>query len=250
MDKTTFKNSGLIEQYILGLTTPEEARMVEQFAARHPEIQTELEALQEAMEEYAARYVSAPPPELRDQVIHLASSPAAVRSQLWGRVTAALALIFALSTGLLLLDRQNQQNSYQELHEMHEDLERTCAEIRTNCRQSAMYQAFLEHPATHPVPLQGTPLAPEARVVVFWNDEAKKAYLLVDLLPTAPQGHTYQLWADVDGKMINAGIFDCHSKSMQVVQFVERAESLNVTLEPIGGSQHPTVELLTANGPV
>lgn len=250
MDKTTFKNSGLLEQYVLGLTTPEEARMVEQFAARHPEIQAELEALQEAMEEYAAQYVAAPPPELRDQVIHLASSAAAARTPVWSRLAAALALIFALSTGLLLLDRQNQQNSYQELHQVHEELERSCAAARANCRQLEMYQAFLEHPATHPIPLQGTLLAPDARVVVFWNEEAKKAYLLVDLLPLAPQGHTYQLWADVDGEMINAGVFDCDTKSMQMVQFIERAESLNITLEPLGGSQHPTVELLTANGPV
>lgn len=251
MDKATFLKSGLLEQYVLGLTTQEEARMVEQFVARHPDIRQELETLQEAMEAYASQYVASPPPELRDQVIDLArATPSANGGGLRRWLAPAFALLFGIAALLLFIDRQNLLNSHRELHELHLAMEQDCLEKRKQCNETEAYQAFLQHTHTHAVPLRGTAIAPESMVMVFWNPLQKKAVLLVDQLPDAPQGHTYQLWADVEGEMINAGVFDCGTKSMQTVMYIDRAESLNVTLEPLGGSDHPNVELLTANGPV
>ena len=39
MNKEEFLTSGLIEQYVLGLTSPEEDRIVERFAEEYPEIE-------------------------------------------------------------------------------------------------------------------------------------------------------------------------------------------------------------------
>lgn len=251
MDKATFIKSGLLEQYVLGLSTQEEARLVEQFVARHPDIRQELEALQEAMEAYASQYVASPPPELRDQVIDLAkTSPPGGAGILMRWFVPVLALLFGIAALLLFIDRENLINSHKELYDIHVEMERDCLEQRKQCNQVQAHQAFLQHKHTHSVPLRGTNLAPESMVVVFWNPLQKKAVLLVDHLPDAPQGHTYQLWADVDGQMINAGVFDCDTKTMQTVMYIDRAESLNITLEPLGGSKHPNVDLLTANGPV
>jgi hypothetical protein len=37
---------------------------------------------------------------------------------------------------------------------------------------------------------------------------------------------------------------------LQLINYIARAESLNITLEPLGGSEQPTVELLYVNAPM
>ena len=61
MDKERFLKTGLLEQYVLGLTTPEEDLEVERYAESFPEIQSEIDSMRSAMEEYARQY-SIPPP--------------------------------------------------------------------------------------------------------------------------------------------------------------------------------------------
>ena len=54
------------------------------------------------------------------------------------------------------------------------------------------------------------------------------------------------MWADVDGEMINMGIINT-SKALLAMQYIPEAESFNITIEPKGGSPHPTVSELIAN---
>ena len=48
--------------------------------------------------------------------------------------------------------------------------------------------------------------------------------------------------------MINAGVLSKDRSDLQIIEFIEDAESLNITLENAGGSDHPNVEMLQANG--
>ncbi len=50
--------------------------------------------------------------------------------------------------------------------------------------------------------------------------------------------------------MINIGLLQHPGDDMQALQFIDNAESLNITLEPAGGSEHPTVELLYVNAEI
>ena len=63
MNKERFLASGLIEQYVLGLTTPDEAQEVERYARAYPEVQAEIDALRGAIEQYAAQYAVPPSKE-------------------------------------------------------------------------------------------------------------------------------------------------------------------------------------------
>jgi len=59
-------------------------------------------------------------------------------------------------------------------------------------------------------------------------------------LPELDDQHDYQMWADVEGVMINMGIIE-RNKEMLAMNYIENAESLNITIEPSGGSDHPNV---------
>ena len=64
-------------------------------------------------------------------------------------------------------------------------------------------------------------------------------------LPALPSDQTYQMWSDVDGEMINMGTFPTDTELVSL-KYIENAESLNITIEPAGGSDHPNVEQLVS----
>ena len=59
------KNSGILEDYVLGTATPEEERRVQSFIERYPEIREEVDAMTQTLEQYGHIYAIQPPPQLR-----------------------------------------------------------------------------------------------------------------------------------------------------------------------------------------
>ena len=86
-------------------------------------------------------------------------------------------------------------------------------------------------------------------MVALWNDEIGSGHAIMKNVPNAPTAHCYQLWADVNGKMVSLGILKTGEEWMEL-KYLENAESLNVTIEKEGGSQHPTVTRLIANSAI
>jgi hypothetical protein len=99
--------------------------------------------------------------------------------------------------------------------------------------ESENYQKYTLKPSSTP---------DDSGITVFWDDNQNKAYLYNQSMPKAPVGKTYQIWADVDKVMIPLGIFG--EDPISEIKCLKRATSLNVTIEPAGGSEHPTVENL------
>ena len=65
-------------------------------------------------------------------------------------------------------------------------------------------------------------------------------------LPDLDADHDYQMWADVEGEMINMGVIS-KDKKLMAMNYIDHSESLNITIEPAGGNDHPTVERLVTN---
>lgn len=61
--------SGILEQYALGELSAAERAAVEAQAARHPEVQAELQQVEEALGFYAEAHAQAPPAAMRDRVL-------------------------------------------------------------------------------------------------------------------------------------------------------------------------------------
>jgi len=64
-------------------------------------------------------------------------------------------------------------------------------------------------------------------------------------IPLILHGNTYQMWSDVDGEMIDMGLLQTNEELI-TLKYIDKAESLNITIEPAGGNDHPTVEKLIA----
>jgi anti-sigma-K factor RskA len=104
------------------------------------------------------------------------------------------------------------------------------------------------------VSLKGTPKAPNASLMVAFS--AEKEEVMVDLaslkMPANDTEHQYQLWAMVDGKPVDLGVFDVKADTtgMLKMRSLSSAQAFAVTLEPRGGSISPTMEQMMAMGAI
>jgi hypothetical protein len=252
MTKEQLLNSGLLEQYVLGLTTEEETRLVEDYSARYEDVQKELALLQQAMERYASQHAMPLSIDLpaKGQASSNAGKPYAGLLKLSGKTLWPLATAFALIWGTY--GAVNTDVKDQEIRDWREKfglLEKECSEYRQNQEAIADLSAFLQHRHTHKIILQGLSISDGCFAIAYWNPAAQKGFVDTGSLPPPPKGKAYQLWADVDNHMVNAGLIQFDRQNpLQEVVFIEQASSLNITLEPDGGSQEPTVSMLQANG--
>jgi anti-sigma-K factor RskA len=238
MNKEDFLVSGLLEKYVLGLATLEEREVVERFVKQYPDIQVELEALQQAMGDYAETQAELPPKRKK-----------AAPSRLWWLTAPAF-----LALGFVSLWEYRQWGLATEqiarLSAEYATLQQRCAQTQARHEEIARLHAFVHHRHTRAVYLHGTAVSPEAIAIVYWNKEARRAFCNPGSLPAPPPGKQYQIWADVKGEMIHIGLLSHPGDDMQTIRFIDHAKSLNITLEPTGGSKHPTVELLYVNSDV
>jgi len=70
MDIKSYISSGVLEDYCLGVLDNEEAARVEQIAAMHPEIKTEITAFQKALEKYAMAVAEYPTPGFKNNLFN------------------------------------------------------------------------------------------------------------------------------------------------------------------------------------
>lgn len=253
--------SGILEQYVLGQLSPTERREVEQYAVQYPEIRTELDAIEEALELYGQLNAVQPSANLEGKILDRIRSQAApaprpetplekpVQNRGFVHILGILGLAAALAAAAWGWSQKQEVEAKQtELDTLQAQMDT----LRTDCdrrlgRLQAAGQAvaFLRDGSTTPVQMAGTAKAPEALATVFWNPERKKSYLDIGNMPALPTDKQYQLWAIVDGAPVDMGVFDLvvdEATGLVEVPFIETPQAFAVTLEPRGGSAVPTLE--------
>lgn len=244
--------SGLLEQYVLGLTTEEESDEVERYAHTFPEIQAEIDLLRNALKEYAEAQIG---PTKIKKLPNGNGNSAIPQNPLRVRTTRArrnwLLPLCLLLAGIFAFFQFSEAK--QAKHQVSE-LSRDFLAFKSDCKkhQQSLHEleeklAFYQHDSTAPLQLEGTSLAPDSKVRIFWNEHNETALLQVVSLPDLPQSKQYQVWADINGKMVNLGLIDPRLEKPQSIRCFPKASSLNITLEPLGGSDEPHVDQLYAN---
>jgi len=106
----------------------------------------------------------------------------------------------------------------------------------------------VDNPAFTRVVMKGTENAPEAMAYVYWNQQTSEVYLRIQSLKQLAQENQYQLWAIVDGKPVDAGVFDGIENGLLKMKELTGAAAFAVTIEPRGGKPSPTLETLQVIG--
>ena len=255
--------SGIIELYVMNALPLDEAVQVEALASEHPEIPMEIEKIQNALQQYAQVYAIEPKPELKDAVLekikaesvsfpqyppsssaipNTSTLPLSIRTS-WTTWLAAATSVIAI---VLFFQNMNNKKALTN-----------CSVENTKLVQNQKVIAQLEYKLdilrraeTREIDMKGLPIAPTAKVLVYWNPTVKATLLAIQNLPEPPKGKQYQLWAIVDKKPVDAGVFAYDITAVQQMKAFDHAEAFAVTLEPEGGSTAPTLDKMYVSGSV
>ena len=106
----------------------------------------------------------------------------------------------------------------------------------------------LNNPQTRKYLVNGNQKARELKAIAYVNPVKKLSFINVRNLPELPEDKCYQMWAEVNGEMVNLGILkDIQDKDkLFALPYGEEAISY-ITIEPKGGNTSPSVQNIVAN---
>jgi len=113
--------------------------------------------------------------------------------------------------------------------------------------------SLMQNPLMTVVKMPGVPKSPAttSMATVYWDTQSRDVYLLINKLPNPVHDKQYQLWAIVDGKPVDAGVFDMtEGISLVKLKTIPKAEAFAITLEKKGGSSTPDMDAMYVMGKV
>ncbi|WP_158797116.1 anti-sigma factor domain-containing protein [Pedobacter sp. L105] len=271
--------TGILELYVLGQLNALEQLEVEEMAAKYPEIKEEITAIEIAMEHYALSHAIQPTSGLEKQIferitpattnttakekpeakivpLYNDNSASTIRSLRFALV-ACIALL-VISTGALYSAHSSLTLANQQIASLSLDKQKfasTVSYITDENKDLQKIAAISSDPTWTPVKLSGTKISPKANLVVYWHKAGH--HVVLDntkmALPENDADHQYQLWAMVNGKPVDLGVFDAQSqpkKLLVTMKEIGNAQAFAVTLEKRGGSVNPTMEKMVVLGGV
>ena len=276
--------SGVLELYVLGDLSPEEALQVEEMASQYPEVRDEIAAIEQAMEQYAMQNAVEPSADVETRlfeklglseveehvnvqpepiyteeprIIRLDGSDAKVRTLRYALV-ACIALL-VISTAALFITYNKLNAAHDQIASLNLDKQKFAGvvsklEFENQGLDNMAAMADSKEWAT--IRMAGQAFSPNSKMKVYWNKKDKSVlinYVAMDL-PKTDAAHQYQLWALVNGKPVSLGVFgktdSTNNEALVKMQAIQEAQAFAVTIEPMGGSVNPTMEKLTVMGGV
>lgn len=275
MDTKAYISSGILEEYVLGITSIEDSETVAANALLYPEIAAYIEECREALSLYTYVHnnvVAKAEKETIWQKIQNTSansnnnielpkateSPAAPAMTLMDKrpsiqylVAASIALLIGSGIANVILWSKNadQNELIADLHTSQQKNEETIAANQKIITEYNTYASLANNPDVQKVNLQGVAGHEASKALVLWDNKTKDVYLAFNNLPEPPTDKQYQLWAIVDGKPVDAGVFNTGTPIIQLKN-IPKAEMFAVTLENKGGSASPTMDQMHVAGKI
>jgi len=183
--------------------------------------------------------------------------PVLIQRSGFPRFVAAASLVLLLGSILLNLYLLSQYKhsiaQYKELLVSQEELTNANQSMNTKLESFEAAISLIKDRRMAIVKMPGVPTspAPSSMATVYWNTNSKEVYVLVNQLPKPETGKQYQLWAIVDGKPVDAGVFDlAEGPQLMKLKTIPNAQAFAITLEKQGGSETPTMTAIFVMGKV
>lgn len=262
MNIKDYISSGIVESYVLGLADGTDRAEFEQLCATHPNVLAARDTFEAELEQFALANATAAPAALRKVILETAtrSSTTATVEEVpvarvatirpWVRTLAAASVILLIGSAVLNIyyynKYQESSTAYDRLLAQQTDLVNNNKSMQTRLQSSGQTIAQLSDPnmkvikmAGNAVPAQGSPDS-SSMAMIYWDTRSKDVYLMVHHLPQPTADKQYQLWAIVDGKPVDAGVFEMpDTAGMMKMKNIPVAQLFAVTLEQKGGSPVP-----------
>jgi len=269
-DIKEYIESGILELYVLGDLSADEKLQVEMMASKHPAIKAELGEIELSLELFAQKTAVEPAEHLRTRVLNSILTnlgddntfPDKIKKE--ERKDNVIALprsgnfykyAFAACLALLLASTVVIINLYDSLQSSNQQITSLTLDKQKFANTVSLKDGELEvlqDASFKFLKLQGTPKSPASQITVAWSPAKKKVWIDMKSLkvPQNDKAHQYQLWALVDGKPVDLGVFDSDvdTSDMKEMKSTAAAQAFAVTLEPRGGSVSPTMDEMVVIG--
>jgi anti-sigma-K factor RskA len=256
MDSKEYIASGIVELYAMNALSPDEKKEFERLMLLYPEIATELNVVEQSIENYAFAHSLNPRPILRSRILNAAfgdQKQAIVKPIQKQRenysltykymVAASLAaLIVSTFASWFFYTRWDEaEKRYTDLLNEKNELAENYNMVKASFDESMTTLLVMRDENSRMIELNSTDTSHKYMARVYWNRQTHHSYIDVLSLPAPAHGKQFQLWALVGGKPVDAGVFSMDEYA-QRVKDIEKADAWAVTLEPRGGSISPTMD--------
>ncbi len=273
MNIKEYISSGILEQYVSGLISPQEKQEVECMSHIYPEIRTELDSLYQAFEAMALDMKITPPAHLKANIMDALSDlkaeeekeapvltsqnnrPAETHSPEkpgndnirtmntgWMRIAASILLLISIGLGYLLF------NKSKDITLLQNEIALSKENLNKNEKAFAMLSKRVEvmgNSDYQKVSLAGIPeKSASSSVSVYWNNKSSEVFIADIRLPEAPSDKQYQFWAIADGKPVDLGMIEKETSMeslFQKMKDIHNPQAFAITLEKKGGVPSPTM---------
>ncbi|EPR74243.1 hypothetical protein ADIWIN_0820 [Winogradskyella psychrotolerans RS-3] len=239
-----FLNSNLLNKYLVGDTSLEESKEVEHFISTYPEVAQAYEKLQDNLEIVTkAGAIEVPKNILEDilesleetnqtkaeetKVISLVQK----RKTAWYSVAASAAAILFAATSFMLYQKNIQLNSennvvVEEIYDLRSDIESNNSKLDELSRELLK----LNNPDSRKYVINGNERAKNLKTVAYINPVEKTSMIDVITLPQLPKEQQYQIWAELQDRMVNLGILDESDRKLKQIPYMEDALALSIKI--------------------
>jgi anti-sigma-K factor RskA len=264
-------SSGILESYALGELSNTERLEVEKNLAQYPELRQELALIEETMEAFLMKAGREPRASVKTKVMAAVNAPSKAAPKvakevsmkpegnviaMWRYATAA-SVVIAVASSILAYNFygnwKNTEVSLQELQALNQQVAQDYNQVNQRLDAIESELQIVGNPAFQRVVMKGTANAPEALASVYWNQNSQEVYLSIQNLKALAQEQQYQLWAIVDGKPVDMGVFDAPANGTSIAGLIKmkttgKAAAFAVTIEPKGGKPSPSLETMQVLG--
>ena len=266
MDTKAYIESGVIESYVLGFASAEEAVELEMLCVQYADIKNAVAEFEAVIEKRAFEDAIVPSEEVREKlmsalapefakahtpVVPLPVHPTKTKSFLFIRYFAAASVILLVASTVLNVYLYNNylsaNNKYQALLTERNSLQANNDVFHTQINNLEQSMRMIENPDVKVIALKGLPGKENNLAAVYWDSKTKDVYLLPTKMDAAPSDKQYQLWAIVNGKPVDAGVIgECDG--LCKMKNIPDAQAFAITLEKKGGSPTPTLSAMYVLG--
>ena len=241
----TFLDSNLLNKYLVGEASFEESKEVEHFIANYPEVASAYEKLQDNLELIAKAgatdvpnnmlsHILASLDEKNDtKVIQLVQN----RKTPWYSIAASVAAaLFAATSFTLYQKNQNLSDEnnvvIEEIYDLRSDIEKNNSKLNELSRELMK----LNNPNARKYVINGNDRAKNLQTVAYINPVEKTSMIDVITLPQLPKEQHYQIWAELQDRMVNLGILDEADRKLKQIPYMEDALALSIKIGTKGDS--------------
>lgn len=248
----------------MGELTEVERLEVERNLKKYPELQHELALIEATMEAFLVKAGREPRAHVKEKVLTAATPVRKLENTgsnvaMW-KYAAAASIVIAFASSFMAYsfwsNWKETEVSLMELRALNDQVARDYNQVNQRLGDIETQMQVMNNPSFQRVILKGTESAPQALASIYWNQASQEVYLSVQNLKALAKDQQYQLWAIVDGKPVDMGVFDSPAgqagatalNGLLKMKTTGKAAAFAVTIEPRGGKSSPSLETMQVLG--